>query len=130
MISREFKAATKPKRPAPFSLRLSPDERAFLKQKANGKPISAYIRAQVFGSDATPRKLHQRRPAVDKAELGKVLGKLGQSRLSSNLNQIAKAANIGALPVDDALQEELRQACEDIAAMRQTLIKALGIKPV
>ena len=50
--------------------------------------------------------------------LGKVLAALGQSRLSSNLNQLARAANVGALMLGPETNEALRAAVEDIAAIR------------
>jgi hypothetical protein len=61
--------------------------------------------------------------------LGKLLGALGQSRIASNMNQIAKAANLGELQIDDELVAELTEACDDIRDMRRTLLLALGLKP-
>ncbi|MEM6496990.1 MAG: hypothetical protein AAF709_09730, partial [Pseudomonadota bacterium] len=58
--------------------------------------------------------------------LSRVLAALGQSRLSSNLNQLAKSANIGTLPVTQETEDDLRQACTDIALMRRELLQALG----
>ena len=60
--------------------------------------------------------------------LAKSMGELGKSRLASNLNQIAKAANIGALPVSPELEDELSEACGAIQDMRDLLVKALGLK--
>ena len=42
------------------------------------------------------------------------------------MNQIAKAANLGTLPVLPETEEEIRQACYEIAVMRMMLMKALG----
>ena len=36
----------------------------------------------------------------DRQELAKLLGKLGKPRISQNINQLAKAANSGSLPVN------------------------------
>ena len=116
------------KRPAPFSLRLTEKERDILRDKAGTRSISAYIRYKLFGEDVSPRKT-RRKPSADQAILSQLLGALGQSRLSSNLNQIAKAANQGALPVTPDLLAELKSACADIRMMRHNLIKGLGIKP-
>ena len=95
---KQKKSSTKPK---PFSLRLSFRERALLDEMAGNRPLGAYIRARLFGDQTSPRKLHQRRASVDHQALAQALAILGQSRIASNLNQLAKAANIGALPVDD-----------------------------
>jgi hypothetical protein len=54
---------------------------------------------------------------------------LGQSRLSSNLNQLAKAVNTGSLPVTPETERELRQAARDVMVMRRMLIDALGLDP-
>lgn len=49
-------SATKRKRPAPFSIRLSEDERGLLERKAGSRPLGRYIRAKLLGDDETPRK--------------------------------------------------------------------------
>ena len=110
---------------APFSLRLTKEERSRLETEAKGKPLGAYIREKLLGDGVSPRRI-RRKPSPDHALLGKVLGMLGKSRLSSNLNQIAKAAHIGALIVTPELLDELHEACEDIRIMRDALMAALG----
>lgn len=60
--------------------------------------------------------------------LCKVLAALGNTRLSSHLGEIAKAARLGALPVTDDLVMDLESACLDIRAMRISLMMALGFK--
>jgi hypothetical protein len=60
--------------------------------------------------------------------LGQLLALLGQSRLANNLNQLAKAANQGSLPVTAEIEAELQQACAHILEMRLLLLKALGIR--
>lgn len=110
-----------------FTIRLKPSEKALLRERAGNLTLSEYIRRRTLGDDAAPRRWH-RRPALDHIALGRVLGALGASRLASNLNQIAKAANQGALPVDEALIAELTQACSDIAEMRRALMGALGVR--
>lgn len=130
-LSRRFNdsaPASRAKHAAPFSLRLSDEERAELERAAGSQPLGAYIRARVFGERVTPRR-PVRRPIQDAQALARVLGALGQSRLASNLNQIAKAANAGALPVTPELEDELALACRDVREMRTALIAALGLKP-
>ena len=86
------KAAVTPRKtPAPFSLRLSFEERAKLEHAAGDKALGAYIRERLLGDDAAPRMKRGRSPVKDHAALGRVLAALGQSRLSSNLNQLARA---------------------------------------
>jgi hypothetical protein len=114
------------KRPAPFSLRLSPEEQNDLKKLAQGEPLGTYIRYQLFGAQAVRRKY--RRPTVDHQKLALVLAALGQSRLSQNINQLAKAANMGTLDCSPETEIELQTACAEIIALRQILIEALGLK--
>lgn len=115
------------KRPPPLSIRVTEAERERLKRDAAGGSVNGYIRRRLFGADAAPRRA-KGKPPVDHAALGRVLGALGNSRLASNLNQIARAANMGALPVTPDLTEELTRACADIRAMRVALLNALGVK--
>lgn len=119
--------ARKPEIAEPFCLRLYPSEKTRLKELAGSQPLGVYIRDRLFGEDA-PRRRRRRAPSVDDQAAARLLGALGQSRLSSNMNQIAKAANVGALPVTEELEEDLRCACAAIYAMRETLMLALGLK--
>ena len=64
----------------------------------------------------------------DQRALAHVLSKLGQSRLANNLNQLAKAANTGSLPVTPETESALQAACRDIRAIKHVLMKALGIQ--
>lgn len=55
--SAERKVATNSKRPAPFSIRLSPAERAQLESEADSEPIGSYIKRKTFGRLAPGRGL-------------------------------------------------------------------------
>ena len=57
-----------------------------------------------------------------------LLHRLGNSRISSNLNQIAKACNSGALPLDAETHALLHEACHAVLEMREELSVALGRK--
>lgn len=116
------------RRPAPFSLRLSFEERQRLEKQAAGMSLSAYVKDRLFGPDAPGRQTRGKTPVKDHELLGKLLGQLGASRLPQNMNQLAKAANIGTLPVNDETTCELNRACENIAAMRWMLMEALGMR--
>lgn len=115
------------KPPPPFSLRLSAAERAELIRRAGSKPLGVYIRAQLLGNVAAPRR-SRRQPGIDQQTLAKLLAELGQSRLSSNLNQLAKAVNMGSLPVTTETEQALVEACEDVRRMRHALLSALGLR--
>lgn len=124
----------KHKAAAPFSIRFTDKERAILAREAGTLSLAAHIRTKLFGDAVSRRRSRNpsrkpQRPSVDRQALGRVLGELGKSRLASNMNQIAKAANMGALPVTPELLSDLKNACADIRTMRAMLIGALGLGP-
>lgn len=122
-------AGGRPSKPTPFSLRLTFEERAKLNAMAGDRPLGSFIRDRLLGDVATKRAFRSRRPLADKQALARALSLLGQSRLSSNMNQIAKAVHLGTLPVGADLEAELAAACADIREMRDALIAALGPVP-
>lgn len=123
---RKFNKIGEGKAPAPFSLRLTFEERAKLEEAANGVPLGAYIKAKLFGEDLEKVRRRNTRPVDDHVALARVLAALGQSRLSSNLNQLARAVNTGTLPVHPDIEAEIKNACHDIVQMRSELLRALG----
>lgn len=134
-LQQPFSAATSgeafpfPKRrPAPFSLRLSEAERARLVDEAKGAPLGAYIKAKLLGSALPVRTRRSGLAVQDRQALAQALAALGASRLSSNINQLAKLANIGALPVTPELEAEFASALVDIHEIRRLLVSALGLK--
>jgi hypothetical protein len=122
-------AKSRRKRLAPFSLRLSETERARLLAEAGGAPLGTYIKAKVLG-DALPVRMRRTGLCVeDRAALAKALALLGHSHLANNLNQLAKLANIGSLPVTPDLEAELKASVEEVREMRRLLVAALGLQP-
>jgi len=123
----------KSKYPPPFSMRFTDDERRVLEMAADGRPLAAYIRWLIFKEDMPElpkRRTREQMADPQKKELSKLLGTLGKSRISQNINQLAKAANSGSLPVNHEVAQELNNACDAIRWMRQTLIRAMGLKPL
>ncbi len=116
------------RRPPPFSLRLSADERARLAVEAAGAPLGSYIKAKVLGGTIPVRMRRSGLAVEDRQALGKALALLGQSRQASNLNQLAHLAHIGALPVSLEIEAELAAALADIREIRRLLVSALGLK--
>lgn len=119
------KPTRKPSTP-PFSLRLNADERRRLEEAAAGMALGAYIRAKLLDGDLSPRRTRGTAPIKDHAALAQVLGMLGNMRLANNLNQLARAANIGALPLTPEVEADLAQACAAVIAMKAELMRALG----
>jgi len=123
-------AASNPKTkyPPPYSMRFTWEERAILADLCGSRRWSSHIREKVFGEQQSLRKRATRKPSVDQEALSRVLGELGRSRITNNLNQITKAINQGTLPVTPQLNTELRVLCTDIQRLRSDIIAALGLK--
>ena len=118
--------------PAPFSIRFTDEERKSIEKAAAGQPLSSFIKDIL--REALPSLIKKRTAGkplhIDQKSLAQLLGALGQSRISSNINQLAKAANSGSLPVNQEVLSALKEAVSNVHWMRETLIKALGLKPL
>lgn len=127
MLKENFSKAQK-SYPAPFSIRLNQKERDELQNLAGGLPLGRFIKDAIFNQGARP--VASRKPSiVDQKLFAQLLGVIGQSRIASNINQLARAANCGSLPVNQEVIEGLNEAVEAVRWMRDTLIKAIGLKP-
>lgn len=121
----------KNKRPSPFTVRLSELERAYLEKKAGDMSLGTYVRQVLLGDfeqreTQSRRKLHK--PSVNDQKVSALLAGLGQSRIPSNLNQLARAANCGTLGTNADVEKQLEEACTAILAMREALFIALGLR--
>nr|WP_281720388.1 hypothetical protein [Nitrosomonas nitrosa] len=115
---------------SPFSMRFTPEERAWLDRAAAGMPLGAFLRSLIFDEDLLKKRRKPRKsPVKDHQALARLQAELGQSRLASNLNQLAKAVNCGALEVSPDTEKALQNACSDIKWMRFLLMEALGLDP-
>lgn len=83
--------------------------------------IPSYAR-QILLDTPPPRAV--RKPSVDTQQVAKMLGELG--KVGSNLNQIAHHLNAGTA---GAGSNTITAALEDVQAMRDACMKALGRKP-
>lgn len=109
------------------SLRLTFTEKARLQQDAAGMPVSDYMRWRLFDPNNPPPRRRGKNPVKDHKALAQALGLLGQSRLSSNLNQLARSANTGSLPVTPDTEAALLTALDEIHEIRRLLIEALNL---
>ena len=73
---RDFAKVTKGSKPAPFSLRLTFEERARLEAAANGVPLGAYIKAMLFDGDLSKVRRRNTNPVEDHQALARVLAAL------------------------------------------------------
>jgi len=111
----------------PFAIRFTDDELAYLRNKVGGLPLGTYCRQELLGSNVDKSR-KQRQPKVDQKEIAALLAGLGKSRLPSNLNQLAKAANTGTLDVSEEVEQQLQDAYAAVIAMREALFMALGLR--
>ena len=114
--------------PAPFSLRLSVTERAYLEEQAGNQPLGAYIRDRLLGEKAVKRRRF-RKPQINDEMAARFLAELGKSRYASNLNQLSRAVHTGTLDVSRDVERELREACESVQIMRDVLMQVFGVLP-
>ncbi len=114
---------------APFSLRLTFEERAILDKAAGDMPLGAYIRSQLLQKESYRRRRRRKKPVKDHQALGAVLGQLGRSRIANNLNQLAKAVHTGSLPVTPDTEKAIHEACSGVQQMRAMLMMALDFLP-
>tara|TARA_B100000953_G_scaffold206126_1_gene170060 strand:+ start:254 stop:685 length:432 start_codon:yes stop_codon:yes gene_type:complete len=111
----------------PFCLRLTPSERSFLEHHAGSRPLGKYMRYVLLGDNVTPRR-KQRKPKIDEKLAAALLSEIGQSHIPSNLNQLARHANMGTLDLPDEVERQLQEACAAVLAMREALFVALGLQ--
>lgn len=64
----------------------------------------------------------------DRQAIGRILARLGQSRVKASLEELANAARIGVLVLEPEVIAKLDAACQEIRAMRLDLMRALGLR--
>ena len=121
------KRKPKSQQTSPFSMRLSTEERKFLEEHAGSQSWASYIKERVFGEQDSKRK-SRRRPRIEDKELASALSGLGHSHLASNLNQLARHANMGTLDVSEDIERQLGEAYGAVIEMRKALFMALGFR--
>lgn len=111
----------------PVSLRMTFEEKANLEKAAAGMSVAAYIRWRLFDPKSPPPKRRATMPIKDHKLLAKLLALLGHSRMANNINQLARAANTGSLPLTPETENALVVAAREIQLMRDLLIQALNV---
>lgn len=90
--------------------------------------LGGYIQSRLFDPGSPPPRRRSKNPVKDHKSLAQALGLLGQSRISSNLNQLARSANTGSLPVTPDTEAALLHAVAEIHEIRRLLIEALNLE--
>jgi len=120
---------SKPKRLAPFSIRLSEADRARLAVEAAGTPLGAYIKSKVLGEISEGRKRRKGLTIKDREALAQALALLGRSELYRSLQDMTRAAEIGALTLTPETEAELLSTLKLVAEIRSAILEALGHRP-
>ncbi|MET3927513.1 hypothetical protein ABIE28_003622 [Devosia sp. 2618] len=114
------------KRPAPFSIRLSDTDRARLALEAAGAPLGAYIKSKLLDGMPAGRKRRKVLTIEDREALARALALLGRSDLLRSLQDMARAAEIGALVITPETEAELHDAIVAVQDIRSAILEALG----
>lgn len=130
MVQEKFMPKKTPERIAPFTMRLSPQERQKLERWANdaGVSLAGYVKYCVFDKGVSVPKARGKNPSKDEKALAKILALFGESKIARNLTQLAEAVESGSLPVNLDTEAAIKDSCAATAEMRSLLIKALGLE--
>jgi len=103
-----------------FTVRLSPQEAATVRQKAqaHGQTVGALLRSSLLHV-----RLHPSR--IDLQAVARLLAQLG--KIGSNINQIAHHLNAGR--PGDRIEGSLEEALRDLGELRIVCLQALGKEP-
>lgn len=116
------KVATKEKT-YPFTLRLTAAQRAMLERKADNVPLGEYIRLAALNEPVETMQLSTKQ---EQTVARWILGNMGQDRCCEHLGTIAKASQQGLVILSPEESAVVIQACADISAIRQKLMRILG----
>ena len=90
------------KQPSPFSIRFTEQERKSIEQAAGDSAL--------LGGLPTIYSNPQQEAGKEHKLLAELIALLGQSRIASNINQLAKAVNSGSLPVNQDVLQSLEES--------------------
>ncbi len=117
-----------PEKSRTFSIRFYFTELAALKKLAGSQPVGTYVRKCALREWVEPRKRkYKRKPNRVEKLLAQILSALGQTRMASNLNQIARAINSGSAQFTPETEALIQEACRAIIEIRNMLLRALKI---
>jgi len=101
-----------------LGIRLTAEEYAPLEQGAANAGLKLASHARELLVNA-PKTRSRRRPLADVAALARLLGELNRS--GGNINQIARAINLGETPLATQIRDVLATHQEILAAIREAM---------
>ncbi|MEI9849885.1 MAG: hypothetical protein WDN24_02290 [Sphingomonas sp.] len=108
----------RPKRAAPFCLRLSADERARLERDAGGIPLGTFIKARLLNND----------PATDRKFAARTLATFGQIGTLDYLLALDEACRAGEAFLPPRLQQPLPGLIDALRRFKDWLLRILGVR--
>lgn len=113
--------------PTVLSVRLNAEEHSILAERAEGIPLSTYLKDAVLKQGMKPPS--SRNPSmVDRKLQGQILAKLGELEASRILADLAEATASSSLPKIKAIRDSAEDACDAIFWIRDEMIAAQGLK--
>jgi len=111
----------------PFSIRLTPAEKARLREDATGEPLGTYVKKTLF---APTTKAAARRRMIDEHSklIGQVLAMVGSSGIADALTTMALTIQSGTFEDEEDIKTALNKAESELSDIRTTLLKALGMR--
>ena len=124
---RQKRSARHAKASTPFSIRLTPAEKARLREDAAGEPLGTYVKKTLFSPTT---KAAARRSMIDEHSklIGQVLAMVGSSGMADALTTMALAIQSGTFESEAEILEALNNAETELSEIRTALLKALGMR--
>lgn len=124
---RQKRSARHSQASTPFSIRLTPAEKARLREDAAGEPLGTYVKKALF---APTTKAAARRAMIDQHArlIGQVLAMVGSSGIADALTTMALAIQSGTFEDEEGIKAALNKAESELSEIRITLLKALGMR--
>lgn len=114
-----------------LSIPVTPEERTDLDRRRGKAPLATYARNCLFPANDNAKaasRRARRQAGTDDAVHAAILAKLGSANIRRNLDDMARLARLGALPVTPETEAALQQACCDVAEIKSLLMKALRVR--
>lgn len=97
--------------------------------RALSMPLSHYIRALVIDDKAQRKLVRFANTKQQRIDAATILSKLGETRISNNLNALAKGLHTGNLIFTPDVVAQINKTYEMIMEIRHELILIQGLKP-
>jgi len=127
------RGVSRPALTKPVSIRFTQEEVGELKRMAGKRPLSEYVRNQLFSDakDCSSSYSSETRltPKLRQKLLAQTLMRLGRLDIVQNLNQTLQGLQTGLIDTSPEVCAALEAVHEELKALRRDLLKSLGLRP-